>query len=216
MTHSGRGSCPKEKEKEMSLSRKLLESLGLESDKVSTIIEAHAETVDALKSQIETYKADAEKYEATKKELNTAQIELESLKSTGGDWQSKYEAEHNAFEEFKNTQNAKDIRMQKESAYRQLLKESGISDKRLDSIMKVTDLDAIELEDGKIKDAEALGEAIKSEWSDFIVNEGTVGAKTDKPPVNNPITQFSHEDIAKMSADEINANWESIKESMKN
>lgn len=56
----------------MSLSRKLLESLGLEADKVSTIIEAHAETVEALKAQIATYKTDAEQKAATEAELITA------------------------------------------------------------------------------------------------------------------------------------------------
>lgn len=199
----------------MSLSRKLLESLGLESDKVSTIIEAHAETVDALKGQIETYKADAEQLATVKKELTVAQTELESLKTSGGDWQSKYEALNAEFDAFKDAQTAKETQTAKDTAYRKLLKDSGVLDKRIDSIMKVTDLNSIELEDGQIKDADKLTESIKSEWAEFITQTTTTGANTSTPPANNNPAKFTHEEIAKMSPDEINANWDSIKESMK-
>lgn len=95
----------------MSLSRKLLESMGLESDKVTTIIEAHAETVEGLKNQIETYKADAQKYADAQKALDSANKELESLKATGGDWQTKYDALSKEYESYKSEQSAKKHRM---------------------------------------------------------------------------------------------------------
>lgn len=198
----------------MSLTRKLLESLGLEADKVSTIIEAHAETVDALKTQIETFKADSEQLAKTQKELKTAHDELEALKASGGDWQKKYEDEHTAFESFRAEADAKDLLAKKGDAYRKLLKDAGVSEKRIDSIMKLTDLSAIEMQDDGLKDVEALTEAIKSEWSDFITTTSTSGAKTTTPPANVHKT-FSHEDIANMTVDEINANWEAISQSMK-
>ena len=91
----------------MSLTRKLLESMGLESDKVSTIIEAHAETVDGLKAKIEEYKLNAEKVPTLQKELDGLTKELEKLKANGGDWEAKYSKEHEAFEEFKKAQTEK-------------------------------------------------------------------------------------------------------------
>ena len=45
----------------MSLTRKLLKGMGLTDEQVDTIIEAHTDTVDGLKEQVKTYKADAEK-----------------------------------------------------------------------------------------------------------------------------------------------------------
>jgi len=200
----------------MSLSRRLLESMNLDADKISTIIEAHAETVDSLKAQISTYKEKADKYDSTSAELDKAKSELEGLKASGGDWQKKFEAEHNEFEAFKAEQSAKDLKMQKESAYRTLLKESGISEKRLDSILRLTDLSSIEIEDGKIKDSEKVTENIKNEWSDFITSPSVQIPATQTPPANNPLKKYSHEEIAKMTPDEINANWDSIKESMSN
>ncbi len=200
----------------MSLSRKLLESMGLEADKVSTIIEAHAETVDSLKNQISDFKAKAEKYDQTQAELDKIKSEYESIKSAGGDWQKKYEAINSEYEAFKKDQSAKELRAQKDSAYRKILKETGIAEKRIDSIMKLTDLDQIELEDGKIKDSVKVTEGIKAEWGEFITSTDVQTPKTQTPPKNDSLKKFTHEEIAKMSPDEINANWDSIKESMKN
>lgn len=200
----------------MSLSRKLLESLGIESDKISTIIEAHAETVDGLKEQIATYKGDAEKYKGASAELEAVKAELEGLKAEGGDWKSKFDKVNSDFEEYKSQQSAKELMETKKSAYRKLLKDSGVSEKRIDTVMKVTDFSDLELEEsGEIKGASNLAESIKAEWADFIVDTSKSGAKVDTPPDNNPQTKYTHEEIAKMSADEINANWDSIKNSMK-
>lgn len=143
----------------MSLTRKLLESLGIESDKVTTIIEAHAETVDALKAQIGDLKSNADKYETTKADLDKVKAELDTLK--GSDWQKKYEKEHAEFEAFKTEQSAKESKSAKESAYRELLSNAGVSEKRIGSILKVTDLDKLELVDGKIKDSDKLTESVK-------------------------------------------------------
>lgn len=200
----------------MSLSRKLLESMGLEADKVSTIIEAHAETVDSLKSQIADFKAKAEKYDQTQSELDKIKKDFDEMKANGGDWQRKYESVNEEFETFKKEQNAKEIRSQKDSAYRKLLKETGISEKRIDSIMKLTDLESFELEDGQIKDSVKAIEGIKAEWGEFITQTDVQTPKTQTPPKNDSLKKFTHEEISKMSPDEINANWDSIKESMKN
>lgn len=199
----------------MSLSRKLLESMGLDADKVSTIIENHVETVDALKAQIATYKSDAEKYKTASDELDKVKTELEGLKSAGGDWQKKYEKEHSDFEEYKNSINAKETLANKSTAYKALLKEAGLSEKVLEKVLKTTDLSAIELEDGKVKDSDKAMEAIKTEWSEFIVKEGKEGAGTKTPPENDGKTSYTHEEIMKMSPEEINKNWEAIKNSMK-
>ena len=45
----------------MALTRKLLKGMGLTEEQMDTIIEAHTDTVDGLKSDLARYKADAEK-----------------------------------------------------------------------------------------------------------------------------------------------------------
>ena len=183
----------------MALSRKLLESMGLESDKVASIIEAHAETVDGLKAKLKEAEANSEKYEETAKALEKAQKELETYKEAGGDWQKKYEKEHSDFEAYKTEQTEKELTANKKSAYRKLLKDSGISEKAMELILKSADINAISLEnDGSIKDAKTLQENIKKEYADFIVSTHTSGTQTQTPPGTSGGAAKTKEEIMKI------------------
>jgi len=162
----------------MALSRSFLKGMGITDEQISAIIEAHTETTEALKEQRDQFKADAEK-------LAEVQKELETLKGSGNDWQSKYEAEHKSFEAYKADQEEKATAQAKVSAYTKLLTDLGINEKRVNSILKVTDLKAIEMVDGAIKDADKVTEGIKTEWADFIPASKQGGAQTPTPPGNN-------------------------------
>lgn len=177
---SGRGTAHKGKEDSvMALTRKFLSALGIDADKVDEIINAHAETVDGLKEQVKQYKEDAEKLTTVQKELD----ELKAAKDGGEAYEQKYNQLKAEYDGYKNEVQAKELATRKEAAYRNLLKETGVSDKRLDSVLKVTDLSKVELgEDGKLKDTETLAANIKSEWADFIVTSSQQGAKTATPP----------------------------------
>ena len=79
-----------------------------------------------------------------------------------------------------------------------MLKEIGVSEKRIDAVMKVTDLDAIELdEQGAIKDLDKAKENAQTEWSDFIQTTTTKGADTSTPPTNTGTGKMSMQDIYK-------------------
>lgn len=158
----------------MALTRKALKAMGLTEEQVDSIIEAHTETVDGLKNQITTYKADAEK-------LQEVQRELDDLKN-GDDWKSKYDAEKAAHDKTKSEHTAKEVAAKKNTLYRTLLKDAGVDEKRIDSVLKLTDFTAIDLDGEKLKDADALTTKIKDEWKDFIAVEGTKGANVDNPP----------------------------------
>ena len=163
----------------MALTRKLLKGMGLTDEQVDTIIEAHTDTVDGLKADIAKYEGDAKK-------LPGVQKELDDLKAAGdGGYKEKYEKEKKAFEDFKNEQTAKETKKAKENAYRELLKAAGVSEKRIPAILKVTDLNSVELDGDKVKDAEKLTETVKADWADFIETTNTNGANTNTPPANN-------------------------------
>ena len=161
----------------------MLKAMGIEDEKIEQIMEAHVETVDALKEQRDAYKADAEKLADVQKQLDKATKDLEA---SGKDtYKVKYEAIKEEFDSFKKEQAAKETRAAKESAYRELLKAAGISEKRIAAILKVSDIDSVELDDdGAIKDANKLTESIKAEWADFIPTTTTRGAQTATPPAN--------------------------------
>lgn len=175
----------------MSLTRKMLKAMGIEDEKIDQIIEAHGETVDALKEQRDKYKADAEKLPEVQKQLDTANAQLESAGKDS--WKVKYDALKEDFDAYKADQTAKETRSAKEKAYTELLKSAGIPEKRIDRIIKVSGdiIDSLELtkdESGsaKAKDTEKLTESIKAEWADFIPTTTEKGADTAKPPETNP------------------------------
>ena len=175
----------------MSLTRKMLKAMGIEEEKIDQIIEAHTETVDGFKNKVNEYKEKAEKYDGVKKELD-------ELKDGGDDWQKKYEKEHSDFEAYKNDVTAKETKRTKEHAVREFLKSAGVSEKRLDAVLKVTNLDDFELDkDGKIKDADKHTETVKTEWADFIETTSTKGADTATPPTNNGGTKMTKAEIYK-------------------
>ena len=180
----------------MALTRKLLKGMGLTDEQVDTIIEAHTDTVDGLKADAAKYKADAEALPEVQKQLEKAQADLEAGKKDS--WKVKYEAIKEEFEGYKTEQTKKESHAAKEKAYRALLQEAGVSEKRLESVLKVSDIDSVELDDkGAIKGADKLTESIKSEWADFITTTETRGAQTSNPPANNPSGAMTKADIYK-------------------
>lgn len=167
--------------------------MGIDDDKIDEIITAHSETVNALKEQRDTYKTDAEKLPKVEKELNDLK---EAHKDDGENaFEVKYKALKEEFNDYKKEITAKETKAAKTDAYKALLKETGISEKRIDSILRVTNLDDIELEDGKIKDSDKLKDTIKTEWEDFIVKTETKGANTQTPPANTGGGKKTKEEI---------------------
>lgn len=167
----------------MALTRKFLRALGIEDDKIDQIIDAHTETVDGLKEALEKAQADADKLPDIQKQLETAQADLDAAKKDS--YKVKYEALKEDFEGYKEEQAKKETRAAKETAYRAFLREAGISEKRLDTVIRCSDVDGIELtEKGAIKGADRLRESVMAEWSDFIVETHIEGANTPNPPAN--------------------------------
>jgi len=185
----------------MALSRKYLQGMGLTEEQVTAIIEANEDTINGLKDEIEKHKAASE--EANKK-LTKVQKELDTLKDEAeknegkNPYKVKYDALKEEFNNYKADVNAKENKSKKSDAYKKLLKEAGVADKRLDAVLRVTDVDKLEFdEEGNLKDKDELVKAIKEEWSDFITTEFQKGANTSNPPQNNGGGKLTKADIYK-------------------
>ena len=180
----------------MAFTRKMLKAMGIEEEKIDQIIDAHSETVDALKADRDAYKEDASKLAAVQKELD-------ALKAKGDDgYKAKYEAEKAAHDALKADIAAKETKKAKTDAYRELLKGANIDEKRIATILRAEapTIDKIELDaDGKIKNAEQYTESIKSDWADFIVTQSAKGTNTATPPANGGAASTkTKEDILKI------------------
>ena len=155
-------------------------------EKAQKIMDEHITVTNALKDERDSYKQEAEK-------AADIQKELDGIKG-GEDFKKKYEDEHEAFENFKK-QTAQDAETAKvKAAYRKLLSDEGISEKRLDSILKVTDLGKIKLDkDGNLEKLDDLKKAINDEWGEFKTTVTTKGADVEKPPQTGKGTMTKEE-----------------------
>lgn len=172
------------------LKRKTLEAMGIETDKIDSIMDGHGETVDALQTKIKELES----------KLAEAETKLKTV-DTSEDWKTKYAAVQAELDKFKNDVAERDEKRAKADAYRNVLKEAGISEKRIDSIMKVSNgiIGEMKLDkDGNIKDKEALLENAKTEWADFIPVTVKVNNKAPKPPENSGKT-LTKDDILKIA-----------------
>ena len=194
----------------MALTRKSLKAMGLTDEQVDSIIEMHSETVDGLKEQVKTYKADAEK-------LPNVQKELDDLKAAGdGGFKEKFEKEHSDFENFKKTIQEKETKAAKESAAKAFFESKGITGNSLEIAMRGSsaEIAALDLDGEKIKDSSALDALVNGTFKALVSTTTTKGANIPKPPVTTPNKAYSADDIRKMSPAEINKNWDSIKASL--
>ena len=158
-------------------------------EKAQKIMDEHISVTNGLKDERDGYKADAEKATDLQKQLDDI--------AKGEDFKKKYEDEHKAFEDFKK-KTASDAEAAKvRAAYRKLLSEEGIGEKRLDSILKVTDLSNVKLDkDGNLADADGLKKAINDEWGEFKTTVTEKGAVVEKPLQTGKATKTKEEIMA--------------------
>ena len=144
-------------------------------EKEQQIMDGHIAVTDGIKDDRDHWKAEADKAADLQKQLDGI--------NGGEDWKKKFDEEHEAFENFKK-QTAQDAESAKvKAAYRKLLADEGISEKRLDAILKVTDLSKVKLDkDGGLQNADELKTAINNEWGEFKTTVTERGATVEMPP----------------------------------
>lgn len=171
----------------MAVTRSFLKSMNLNDEQISAIIEEHTTTINGLKEARDKYKEEAERLAGVEKEL-------ENIKG-GDDWKSKYDELKKEFDnykaEIKNEQTISKVR----SAYSKLLKDASIDEKRIDAILRITDLSKMKLdENGNLIDADKISDKIRDEWSAFVTKTSTKGAGVETPPDGHS-TKLTRADI---------------------
>lgn len=176
----------------MALTRKLLKGMGLTDEQVDTIIEAHTDTVDGLKNDLNKYKDDAEKLSDVQKELN-------DLKAKGDDgWKDKHDKVKKEFDDYKAEITEKETRTAKEKAVRAYLESKNIEGANLNLAMRScgTEIEALELDGDKIKDTAALDALISGDFANLVSKPAVrvdMGARLN----NNGGKAMTKEDIYK-------------------
>lgn len=165
----------------MALTRKFLTALGIENDKIESIIDAHTETVDALKKERDDYKAEADKIPNMQKELDKAKA---AAKDSG-----EYDKLKKEFDDYKADVAGKETLAKKKAALEKLCKAKDgayLSESGVAKAVKYHDFDKIELdENGEIKDAKELVKSLREEWKEYVQTEQRHGARTPNPPAGD-------------------------------
>lgn len=162
----------------MALTRKLLKGMGLTDEQVDTIIEAHGDTVDGLKEDIQRYKADAEKLPSVQKELDDLK------KDNGDDFKARYEKERQDFQAYKDGIAKKEAAAAKEKAARAYFESKGIPAKSMGLVIRGAkgEIESLELDGEKIKDASALDSLLDGDYKGLIGRAKKTGTETETPP----------------------------------
>ncbi len=168
----------------MALTRSFLKGMQLTEEQVGAIIEAHSETVEGLKtknSQLQT-------------ELEQA-LEKAKNSDSNSEYKAKYEKEHSDFEAYRAEQEKSKTVSEKKELYRNLLRQAGIKEKAIEQIVNLTNLEDLEVKDGKLVDSDKVEEKIKSNWSELITTTETKGANVENPPKNSGSKQMTRDEI---------------------
>lgn len=189
----------------MALTRKLLKGMGLTDEQIDSVIDAHTETVDALKDQVNTIKADADRLKEVEKELN-------SLKN-GKDWKAEYDKEKKAFEDYKTEIAGKETSRKIRAEYRKLLEKHKIANEDIDLIMAATDFGEMKLnDDGALDKVDDYEKSIAEKYARYIPKESVQGIHVSTPPANGGTKKTKAEIMAikddKERRQEIAANHE--------
>jgi DNA repair ATPase RecN len=187
----------------MALTKKMLQAMGIEDTKIEQIIEAHRDTINGLTETRDTLQADLDKANAEVKRL--ANVEKDLLKANAKlegaeEVSNELKTLKKEYADYKADVEKKSVVAEKTKLYKELLTKAGIPEKRHEAIIKLTDLDSMELKDGKFTNEKELSANIDSEWSDFKVTETKQGAKTSTPPDNTGGSTFEKMSLAEKMA----------------
>ena len=185
----------------MALTRKFLESQGLNEAQVAAIIEAHTEVTDALKNERDGYKTKAEG--------------IPALEADRDAWKKKAEANDPSqlraeFDAYKAQVEADKLLGSKTTAMRGALKEAGVQrEDFIELLLRAVDMEQVELDGDKIKDATALIDPLRQTYGGCFATTTTQGTPPTDPP-SSGAKALTREQIAGMSEAEINANWSAV------
>lgn len=144
----------------MALTRKMLEALQIPESAIQTIIDEHTSTTSKINEELKTANAT----------LADVQKELEGYKN--GDWEKKYNEEHNALETLRADIAAKETKSKKTAALSKYFEGKGIKDGNLKIALRGTDFNKIELDDaGKIKDTAALDDLVAGDFAPLVTSD---------------------------------------------
>lgn len=176
----------------MSFKRSDLVALGIEPEKIQTLIDWHSETVKGLQAKIEEYKDNADKLTEVQEELDKVKNDLATAnksieKAAKDDYKGKFEAVTAELEMMKSEAVAKETTAAKSSALKDELKKANYTDNAISLILRNGFANDVEMgEDGKATNLDSVIKAIQADrdFSGFTPKVTENNLKLETPPAN--------------------------------
>lgn len=145
---------------------------------VEYILDGNSSSLDALREQMDEYKARADKADDLTRERDKYKADYEALQKTSGD-AAKVQAEYDAYRQQVETDKAN---AGKKALIKKALEDAHANPAAIDLMLNTVKLDDVELDGEALKDAEAVLKPIREAHAGLfgtVQNQGT-------PPLNPP------------------------------
>lgn len=180
----------------MALTRKLLKDMQLEDDQIEQIIAAHVASIEALKAERDAALTENE-------DLHAQMEQFSATNQSAAEVQAAFDAYRTQIESTRQTEKA--IGM-----IRLAMLQAGCNEKAIDLLIQAIDPATLEIENGRVKNEAAVIAELRAKYAAFFAQPVRMAAPAVRPPVPTG-GALTREDISRMSADEINRNWNAVK-----
>ena len=145
---------------------------------VEYILDGNSSSLDALREQMDEYKARADKADELTRERDKYKADYEALQKTSGD-AAKVQAEFDAYKKQVETDKAN---AGKKALVKKALENAGANPAAIDLLLNAVKLDDVEMDGDALKDAEAVLKPIKEAHAGLFGKTEPSGT----PPINPP------------------------------
>ncbi|MGN0747507.1 MAG: phage scaffolding protein [Aristaeellaceae bacterium] len=190
----------------MALTRSLLRELNLEDSVIEQIIQAHSETVTVLKAGIDAARTDASTLAEVTAERDMLLEQVALLSAQQADAQ-QLQAEYEAWKA-REQQSVTDA--EKQQLIRQALLDAGANEKAVTLLAREIDPDSLVITGGVLQNAEEVIAPVREKYAAFFAQPVRLPASVIQPPASLH-GALTRQDVAAMSAEEINANWDAVR-----
>lgn len=190
----------------MSLTRKQLKEMQLDPAVIEEIIAAHAATVDALKAERDaalSAAAAAEEVAAQRDALAAQLADAQAAQVSAAEVQA-------AFDAYRSRQEQAEREALILRDLRSALKEAGCNPQAVELMLRAVNLQDAVVEDGRVQNAGEIIAPLASAYGAFFAQPVCVPAPAVHPPVTHAGV-ITRADLARMSAEDINRNWNAVK-----
>lgn len=192
----------------MSLTRKLLKELELNDNAVERIIAAHVETVDALRQERDSALTRAMAVEATVQERDELRVLAEERRIEAASARDELSAYRAQVEEERH-------QASRRSALAQALTAQGANANALPLLLDTISLAEEDWDGDTLRSAAEALQPYRAKYSALFSVKSPIPVTKVAPPVTSGGI-LTHADVKRMSANDINRNWNAVKTALQN